>query len=190
MFDHKTSCLIRGIVSVIFGVLALLLPEATRNTFYALFWILILIGIAGFIFLAITAQSEESMIWFGLAAVLLVVGVVSIVFAGFIALLFILIIAAVAAYNGFSDITLALTHPKTKYVLIPAMILTACIALGALLYYFPDFWKNLLLSVVGMFALIFGLFSILFGFYNPDGEGEKAAPVIPSCACGEDHRKH
>lgn len=190
MFDHKTSCLVRGIVSVIFGVLALLLPEATRNTFYALFWLLIIIGIAGFIFLAITAQSEESMIWFGLAAGLLVIGVVSIIFAGFIALLFILIIAAVAVYNGFSDIVLALAHQKTKYILIPVMIVTACAALVALFYYFPDFEKNLLLSIVGMFALIFGLFSILFGFYNPEGEGGKATPVIPSCACGGDHRKH
>lgn len=170
MFEKKTSCLIRGIVGVIFGFLALLVPEITQGTFYGLFWILIILGIAVFIFLAITAKSDESILWFGLAAALLVIGVLSILISGFIALLFILVIAAVAFYNGFTDITLALTHPRTKYIFIPVMILTACVALGALFYYFPNFEKNLFLSVVGMFALIFGLFSIMLGFYNPDGE--------------------
>lgn len=188
MFDTNTSCLIRGLVGVIFGILALLLPETTRTTFYLLFWILIIIGIAIFIFLAITARAEESMLWFGLSALLLIIGVVSIIFAGFIALLFILIILAVAIYNGFTDITLALTHPKTKYILIPVMILSACVVLGALFYYFPDFEKNLFLSIAGTFALIFGLYSILFGFYRPDEEN--TPPTIPAGTCGGNDRKH
>jgi hypothetical protein len=71
------------------------------------------------------------------------------------------------------------------------MIVTACVALGALFYYFPGFEENLLLSIVGTFALIFGLYSILFGFYNPaEGVGKRASPVIPSCACSGDNRKH
>ena len=187
MFDTNTSCLMRGIVGVIFGILALLLPEITRSTFYALFWILIILGIAVFIFLAITARAEESMLWFGLSAALLIVGVVSIIFAGFIALLFILIILAVAIYNGFTDITMALTHPKTKFILIPVMILTACVVLGALFYYFPDFEKNLFLSIAGTFALIFGLYSVLFGFYRPE---EEETPSIPVGTCGGSNRKH
>jgi uncharacterized membrane protein HdeD (DUF308 family) len=177
MFDTKTSCLIRGIIGVVFGFLALMLPKETQTTFYLLFWGLIILGIALFIFLAVTAKGDESMLWFGLAAILLVVGVLSIIVAGFVALLFILLIAAVAAYNGFTDITLALEHPKTKYVLIPAMILAGFIFLGALFYYFPSFEANLFLSVVGTFALAFGLFSIMLGFYRIDeiGNGDDSA---------------
>jgi len=171
MFDKKTSCLIRGIVGVIFGFLALMLPTETRITFYGLFWVLIILGIGLFVFLAITARGDESMLWFGMAAVLLVIGVLSIIVADFIAILFILLIAAVAIYNGFTDITLALTHPKTKYILIPAMILAGLAVLAALFYYFPGFEKNLYLSVVGTFALIFGLFSILLGSYKTDEVG-------------------
>jgi len=192
MFDKKTSCLIRGIVGVIFGFLALMLPNETQATFYGIFWILIILGIALFVFLAITAKSDESMLWFGLAAVLLVIGVLSILIAEFLALMFILVIAAVAIYNGFTDITLALTQPKTKYIFIPAMILAGLAFLGVLFYYFPGFEKNLFLSVLGTFALVFGLFSIMLGFYKPlgDAEGDKKSPektVFASRCAGKKH---
>ena len=177
MFDTKTSCLMRGIIGVIFGVLALMIPEETKTTFYGLFWVLIILGIALFIFLAITAKGDESLLWFGLAAVLLVVGVLSILLTQFFALLFILVIAAVALYNGFTDITLALTNPTTKYVFIPAMILSGLALIGVLFFYYPGFSKDLVLSVLGTFALVFGLFSILLGFYKPLGDGKHAKKI-------------
>ena len=158
-------------MGVIFGFLALMLPEITIGTFYGFFWVLIILGIGIFIFLAITAKGDESMFWFGLAAALLIVGVLSIIVAGFVAILFILIIAGIAIYNGFTDITLALTHPKTKYILIPAMIIIGFAFLAALFYYFPGFEKNLYLSIVGTFALTFGLFSVMLGFYKTDEVG-------------------
>ncbi len=181
MLDAKTSCLLRGFAGVIFGLLALLIPEIVRGTFYGLFWVLIGIGMALFLFLAITARSDESMLWFGMAAALLIVGVISIIFAPFVAILLILIIAAVAIYNGFTDITLALTHPKSKYVLIPVMVISGFILLAVLISYFPGFRNDLYLSVVGTFALVFGLFSIMLGFYNPeDSDGD---PPVGSAAC-------
>jgi len=168
MLDSKTSCLLRGIVGVIFGFLALMIPEVTLNTFYGFFWALIILGMILFLFLAITGRGEESMLWFGLAAGLLVVGLLSLAIRELIEYLFILLIAAVAIYNGFTDITLALEHPRTKYLLIPGMIIAAILLLIAIFYYFPASVKYLFLSVVGTFALVFGLFSILLGFYNTD----------------------
>ena len=168
MLDSKTSCLLRGIVGVIFGFLALLLPAEVTLGFYGLFWILIGIAMALFLFLAITARGDESMLWFGLSAALLVIGVISLIVKEFVAVILILAIAAIAIINGFTDITLALEHPRTKYLLIPAMIITAITMLGLLFYYFPDFEKNLFISVVGTFALVFGLFSIILGFYSSD----------------------
>jgi uncharacterized membrane protein HdeD (DUF308 family) len=168
MLDSKTSCLLRGIVGVIFGFLALVIPEVTLNTFYGFFWALIVLAIILFLFLAITGRSEESMLWFGLSAGLLVIGVLSIMVQELTEYLFILLIAAVAIYNGFTDITLALEHPRTKYILIPGMIIAAIIILITLFVYFPGFVNYLFLSVVGTFALVFGLFSILLGFYNTD----------------------
>ena len=155
-------------MGVIFGFLALLLPDEVKIGFYGLFWVLIGLAMALFLFLAITARGDESMLWFGLSAALLVTGVISIYVPDFVAVILILTIAAIAIINGFSDITLALSHPRTKYILIPAMIISAIAVLGGLFYYFPSFEKNLFLSVVGTFALVFGLFSIILGFYDTD----------------------
>src|SRR5512145_1329619 len=106
MLDSKTSCLIRGITGVIFGCLALLFPGEVTIGFYGLFWVLICRGMALFLFLAITARGDESILWFGLSAALLVVGVISFFVAGFVAVILILTIAAIAIVNGFTDITL------------------------------------------------------------------------------------
>ncbi|WP_321504486.1 hypothetical protein [uncultured Methanoregula sp.] len=188
MLDTKLSCLLRGIVGVIFGFLALMVPEFILGTFSGLFFIMIGLGMALFLFIAITSRSEEAMLWFGLAAVLLVIGVISFVFSQFVAILFILIIAGIAVYNGFNDITLALAHPKTKFILIPAMIISGIVILCLLFYYFPGFEKYLYLSVVGTFALVFGLFSIFLGYYKPDNpaEANPLAPRTASCTFGKE----
>jgi uncharacterized membrane protein HdeD (DUF308 family) len=174
MLDSKTSCLVRGIVGVIFGFLALFIPAEVTLGFYGLFWILIGLSMALFLFLAITARGDESMLWFGLSAALLIVGAISFLVAGFVAVMLILAIAAIAIINGFTDITLALGHPRTKYILIPVMIITAIIVLGALFWYFPSFEKYLFLSVVGTFALVFGLFSIILGFSTTEDSAGSA----------------
>jgi hypothetical protein len=161
-------------VGVIFGFLALLLPGEVTLGFYGLFWVLIGLAMALFLFLAITARGDESMLWFGLSAALLVTGVISFMVAGFVAVMLILAVAAIAIINGFTDITLALEHPRTKYLLIPGMIITAIILLGVLFYYFPNFEKYLFLSVVGTFAMVFGLFSILLGFYETDEQARNS----------------
>jgi hypothetical protein len=177
MLDTKTSCLVRGITGVIFGFLALMLPEPVVLTFSGLFLILIGLGIALFLFLAITSRSDESMLWFGLSAALLVIGILSVVFAGIVGLLFILIIAAVAIYNGFYDITIALTHPKTKYIVVPAMILSAVALLCIFYLYFPNFHNHLDISIVGTIAFAFGLFSIGMGYYKPEYPESDITPV-------------
>jgi uncharacterized membrane protein HdeD (DUF308 family) len=183
LLDSKMSCLLRGLVGVIFGFFALMLPEITLGTFSGLFLVLVGLGIVVFLFLAITSRTDEAMIWFGLAAVLLVIGVVSFIYSGFISLLFILIIAAVAIYNGFTDITLALTHPKTKYIVIPGMIISGIALLFVLFYYFPGFEKYLYLSVVGTFALAFGLFSIFLGYYKSDSSEATGSSGYPGASC-------
>jgi len=149
MPDSKTSCLIWGIIGILFGVLALILSQVTLNTVYGLFWVLVILGIILFLFLAITGRSEESILWFGLSAVLLVIGFLSIMVQVLIEYLIIMVITAVAVCNGFSDITLALDHSRTKYILIPGMIITALLLLTILLHYYPGIAKYLILTVVG-----------------------------------------
>jgi uncharacterized membrane protein HdeD (DUF308 family) len=165
--DTRLSCLVWGIIGVIFGLLALLFPdtELMLATFYAIFLVLIGLVIAVFLFLAITSTSDESMFWFGLSAGLLTLAVLSFLAQIFFAIIFLLIIAGIAFYNGFTSITLALTHPRTKYILIPGMFIAGIVLLAALLWYFPVSSKNLVIVIIGNFAFVFGLFSILMGYF-------------------------
>jgi hypothetical protein len=177
MLDTKTSCLLRGILGVVFGFLALMLPDPVKFTFSTLFFVLIAIGMAIFLFLAITAKSDGSMLWFGLSAVLLIIAIISTFVVDIAGILLILLIAAVAIYNGFYDITLALTHPKTKYLVIPAMVLSAVALLCIFYLYFPNYRNHLDISIVGTIAFVFGIFSIGMGYYKPEYPEVEAEPV-------------
>jgi len=84
----------------------------------------------------------------------------------FFAIIFLLVIVGIACYNGFTDITLALTHPRTKYILIPGMFIAGIVLLAALLWYFPERSDNLVIAIIGTFAFVFGLFSILMGYFQ------------------------
>ncbi len=140
IMDTRLSCFVWGIIGVIFGLFALLFPdpEMMLATFYVIFLIVTGLVIAVFLFLAITSTSDESLFWFGLSAGLLILAVLSFLAQQFFAIIFLLIIAGIAFYNGFTDITLALTHPRTKYILIPGMFIAGIVLLAALLWYFPD----------------------------------------------------
>ena len=109
----------------------------TLVTFKALFWAFIIAGIVIFMFLATTSRSEESTFWFGLSLGLVLIGVISLLNQDIVALVFLFIIAGVAFYSGFTDITYALRHPKTKYILISGMFLIGILLLGVLIRYFP-----------------------------------------------------
>ncbi|MCK9579002.1 MAG: hypothetical protein M0Q92_00950 [Methanoregula sp.] len=177
MLDTKTSCLLRGIIGVIFGFLALMIPETVTVTFSGLFLVFIGLGMALFLFLAITSRSDESMFWFGLSAILLVIAIISTFLFDIAGILLIIIIAAIAAYNGFYDITIAMTHPKSKYILIPAMILTGVALLCIFYLYFPNFNNHLNVSIVGTLAFTFGLFSIGMGYFKPGQADVDEVPV-------------
>jgi len=175
--DTKLSCFVWGITGIIFGLMALLFPdtEMMLATFYVIFLVLTGLLIAVFLFLAITATSDESLVWFGISAGLLVLAVLSFLAQQVFAIIFLLFIAGIACYNGFTDITLALTHARTKYILIPGMFITGLVLLAALLWYFPERTENLVIAIIGTFAFVFGLFSILMGYFQKE-EPYRSAP--------------
>jgi uncharacterized membrane protein HdeD (DUF308 family) len=176
--DTKLSCLIRGIIGVIFGLWALLFPELLLESFYGIFLILIGLVIVVFLFLAITSKSDGSLFWFGLSAGMVILVVVSFLAKLIVEIVFILLIAIIAFYNGFNDIVLALRHPRTKYFLIPGMFIIGTAMLVTLLIYIPNLSKYLVVVTLGSFAFVFGLFSILMGYYQSE-EPEQTIPEEP-----------
>jgi len=181
--DTRLSCLIRGIIGVIFGLIALLFPEIMLATFYGIFLILIGLIIVVFLFLAITSKSDESMFWFGLSAGLLVLAVISYLAQLIVEIVFLLSIAVIVFYNGFTDIVLALTHPGTKYILIPGMFIIGIALLAALLWYIPGLSKHLVIVTLGSFAFVFGLFSIFMGYYQADEPKPDVSGVKRDATC-------
>ena len=76
--DTRLSCIVWGIIGVIFGLMALLFPdEMMLATFYVIFLVVTGLVIAVFLFLAITSTSDESLFWFGISAGLLILAVLS-----------------------------------------------------------------------------------------------------------------
>jgi uncharacterized membrane protein HdeD (DUF308 family) len=167
--EKKFSCYVWGIVGVIFGLLALLFPEYMQSTFYGIFLILIGVLIVVFLFLAITSKSEESLLWFSLSAGLLLLAILSFLAQVIVEVVFLLLIAVIVFYNGFTDIVLALQHHRTKYFLIPGMFLSGVALLAVILRYIPEMSNDLVIVTLGSFALVFGLFSIIIGFYHKAG---------------------
>lgn len=163
--DTRLSCFLWGITGVLFGFFALLVPdpEMMVATFYGMFLVAAILAIVIFLLLAITAGSDESLFWFGLSAIFLIIAVLSFLAREIVGIIFLLIIAGIAFYNGFTDIALALTHTRTRYFLIPGMFLSGAVLLVGLLWYFPVLAQNLVIVILGTFALVFGFFSILMG---------------------------
>jgi len=170
--DAKLSCLIKGLIGVIFGCLALLVPEITLSTFLAVFWVIIGVALIICVFLAITSHSEGSLFWFLAATALMIVGICSFIFQGLVAILFLIVIAALAFYSGLEGILLALTRPRSKYYLIGGAFVFAILLLIVIIKYVPTIIHDPILTVLGAFSLVFGLFSILMGWHI------KKEPVI------------
>jgi uncharacterized membrane protein HdeD (DUF308 family) len=203
--DMNLSCIFKGTIAIIFGLLALVLPEQTLGTFGYLFGAFIIAGIVIFMFLATTSRNDESTFWFGLTLGLVLIGVVSIFLPGIASLVFLFIVAGVAFYSGFSDITYALEHPKTKYVLISGMFLIGILLLGMLIRFFPvtvattsnmDSIVRFIFTALGSFALVFGICSILIGVYptsepvpvNPEEEPTLKSKILTFGPCDLDKK--
>jgi hypothetical protein len=152
------------------------------------------LAVAIFLFLAITSRGDESLFWFYLSAGLLIMIVLSFLVQFIVEIIFLFIIAGIAFYNGFTDITLALTRPKTKYILIPGMFIAGSILLAALLWYYPALFDNLVIVILGNFAFVFGLVSILMGLFQkeipkPDLHEDKWISQDKTCQIPEPERR-
>lgn len=176
--DAKLSCLIKGLIGVIFGGLALVVPDLIMAAFLAIFWVLVGAGLVICIFLAITSQKDESLFWFIFGAGFLVIGIGSLIFANLAVVLFLVALAALAFYSGFAGVSIALSRPKTKYLLIGSAFVISIVLIALLVFYIPSMIGHLFLTILGAFSLVFGLFSIIMGWHIKEGREEHLVPEI------------
>ena len=155
-----------------------MVPGPLLAFFLGIFWIVLVTGIVLCILIAITSPAEESFFWFICSACLLLIGIVSTLFPGSIALLFVIAIAVLAFYAGYSGISLALTHPHHKYYLVGGVIVASLALLWIFITYVPSVSDTLVMTVVGTFSFVFGLFAILMGLTLKEGTKEPVPPHV------------
>lgn len=158
---------LRGLVAIAFGVLALVYPLATITTLVILFGIFALAeGVFNVIASIASAGSKES--WWAqlLAGVASIVfGALTLVWPGITAVVLLYLIAGWAVVRGILEIAAAFRLRKIiqgELVLILSGVIS--ILLGLFLFARPGAGAVGMAWLIGVYALVFGLLAIILGF--------------------------
>jgi len=172
--------LLRGIVAILFGVLAFLRPGITLEALVLLFafWALFdgvfsLIGSIG------AAEAREP--WWPLVLIGLLgiaAGILTLRYPGVTALALLFVIAFWSILRGIIEIVAAVRLRdliKGEWWLILGGI--ASIAFGVLLVMYPESGLLAVVWLLGIYAVIFGITQIMLGFRLKGMAGELPAPA-------------
>ena len=182
--DAKASCLLKGLAGVVFGGLALVAPQQVLAFFDGIFWILLITVMVVSILIAITSPAEESLFWFLVSAALLVIGIVEMLFPQSISFIFVLAVAGLAFYAGYTGISCAMNHKQSKYLLVAGVIVSSIILLFIFLTYVPAMRLFVIMTIVGTISFVLGMFAILMGIALKEGDEIAISPrvfIMNSC---------
>jgi uncharacterized membrane protein HdeD (DUF308 family) len=155
---------LRGVIAILFGVLALMVPGITLLGLIALFAAYALLGGAVSVFAAIRNKTDDDYWWLLLlwGLVSIGAGVMAVAHPGLSTLILVLVIGANALITGVLDIVAAFRLRKVvKGEWLMALSGVVSIVFGALLFLFPGPGALALVWVIGAYAVITG--GILLG---------------------------
>lgn len=159
--------LIRGIVAILFGIMAFIWPGLTLTTLVLLFGAFALVdGIFG-LFGAFAARSYESRWWVAaLAAVASIIfGLLVFFWPEITALVLLYMIAAWAIVTGVIEIIEAIQLRREiegEFWLILAGL--ASVIFGVIVFLFPGAGALSVIWIIGAYAIIFGILLIMLAF--------------------------
>lgn len=161
------AVLIRGIAAVLFGILALRWPGETLLILVTLYGAFALVdGIFSIIAALSGASSGRHWLWplvTGLAGIL--IGIVTFAVPGLTALALVFFIAAWALVSGISEIIGGWRlHAEIPYEWLFILGGVVSVILGIVLFVHPGAGALALVTVIGIFALIFGIVRIILAF--------------------------
>jgi uncharacterized membrane protein HdeD (DUF308 family) len=165
---------LRGLVAVLFGVLALVWPGVTLITLVWLFGAFALVN--GLLSLILAAKAPKgyprlgSLILGGLLGIL--AGLLTFVMPGITALGLVILIAAWAIVTGIMELVAAIRLRKiinNEWLLILAGLLS--VAFGVLLILMPAAGALALIWWIGIWALIFGILLMVLAFRMRNWKG-------------------
>jgi len=165
---------LRGLLAVIFGILAFVWPGLTLLTFVFLFgWYALLNGILSFFLAAKTPKGHgriASLILGGLLSVL--AGLLTFFMPGITALGLLILIAAWAIVNGVMEIVAAARLRKiitNEWLLMLAGI--ASVAFGVILLLQPAAGALALIWLIATWAIVFGILLMIVAFQMRNWKG-------------------
>jgi uncharacterized membrane protein HdeD (DUF308 family) len=172
---------LRGLIAVVFGVLALMWPGATLLTLVWLFGAFAMVnGILSFILAAKTPKGYPkvgSLILAGLLGVL--AGLLAFVMPGITALGLLILIAAWAIATGIMELVAAMRLRKiitNEWLLILAGI--ASVAFGVILLFQPAAGALALIWLIGAWAIVFGILLMILAFRMRNWKGVIAVGTV------------
>lgn len=158
---------LRGLFAVIFGVLALIWPQATLMALVLLFGAYALVdGVFAVVF-GIAAYRRDEHWWVGLLEGVagIIIGVLTLFWPGVTAVVLLYFIAAWALVTGIMEIVAAIQLRRVitnEWMMILSGILS--VIFGVLLVVFPSAGALSLVWLIGAYAIIFGILLIGLAF--------------------------
>jgi uncharacterized membrane protein HdeD (DUF308 family) len=172
---------LRGLIAVVFGVLAFMWPGATLITLVWLFGAFAMVN--GILSLVLAAKTPKgyprigSLILGGLLGIL--AGFLAFVMPGITALGLLILIAAWAIVTGVMELVAAVRLRKiitNEWLLILAAI--ASVAFGVILLFQPAAGALALIWLIGAWALVFGILLMILAFRMRNWKGFIAVGTV------------
>jgi uncharacterized membrane protein HdeD (DUF308 family) len=169
---------LRGVIGIVFGVLAITWPDITLLTLVVLFAAYALLG--GAVATASALQNRRKNEYWWLLMVLGLTGIVTSVIAilhpGLTTLILVLVVAAYALVNGVTEIAVGVQLRQSgqrAWTMILSGVVS--IAFGVLIFVFPDAGALALVALVSMYAIFTGALSLLLAMQMRVGGPESKA---------------
>lgn len=161
------TVLVRGIVAVIFGILASTWPGLTIATFIMLFGAFVLVHGIMAVIASIAGRKDVEDWWLvlleGIAGI--IIGIMTFAWPAVTGLVLVYFIAAWALITGILEIYGAIKLRKVmegEYMLIIAGIIS--VIFGVFVFARPGVGALAITWVIGVYAIVFGLLSIILSF--------------------------
>jgi uncharacterized membrane protein HdeD (DUF308 family) len=168
MSDYRTMLLFRGIVAVLFGIIALVWPKLTLSVLVYLFGIFALIGGITVVVAALRNTRERGwglLLFEGILAIL--AGMVTLVWPGITALAFLYLLAAWAILTGVLEVVAPLVFPMgLGRAALTALAGLISIVFGILIAAQPSSGLLAVVWLIGAYAIVFGILYIVMYFQS------------------------
>ena len=154
---------LRGLVAVIFGIVALLKPDVAAGVFVAAFAVFAFAdGILDFVLAAELGRAGQRWGWYVVGGIVsIAAGIVALAYPGVTLLVLVLVVGARAIVMGILELGAAFSWPELDSRWLFGLTGVLSIVLGVLLFASPAAGGLALLWTIGVYAIVIG--AMVFG---------------------------